>query len=343
MSDWHKSWNYALRKQHKEIFDYETKNLRENYSQYTTCPVCHSKDVIPLYEKDLFVWVRCNNCSMVYLNPRLNDSAVHQFYNSSANAIYNVAKFENISESQNLDNKANFENLITINNWRKSEDKGKLLEIGCASGFFLQKAKEFGYEIHGLELNNKNWQFSRDLLGDTILNVDLLEAKYPPEMFDVIYLRDVIAHIPDPEPFLQECYRIIKPGGVLFIDTHNIGGFIHKIVKERHTVLFGFMEPNHFSTSTLTKILSNTGFNVCNIKFSSIDFTIQEILNYFTEPSFTTIFPEKTTRPRSQIFFRLISFPFTRRPLNAVDNKFTPRIANLFCQGSVMKVLAVRR
>lgn len=337
MSDWYQRWNRALREQHKLLFDYDKKTIKEEYAQYTDCPVCGENDLSPLFEKDWFRYVRCRNCSMVYMNPRLTDAATHQFYNSEANAIYNESKFDQVSSSSIRDDRANLANLHSIDRYRHSV-KGNLLEIGSAKGYFLQKARELGYRVYGLELNKKLWQYSRELLGDTILNVDLLEAQFPSEMFDVIYMRDLIQHIPNPKTFLLECHRIAKPGCTLFIGTHNISGFIPKIVKSKYTPIFGFMEPNHFSPRTIRRILELTAFAVRDIQFESLDFTIGAIIRYFEAPTFTTIYPVEISQ-RRRFFLRLLRAPFARWPLGYLDSHITPQIANWLKRGSWMNVL----
>ena len=339
MSDWLKRWNQALREQHKLLFDYGKKTFKEGYAQYTDCPICGQNDTFLQFEKDWFRWVRCKNCSMVYMNPRLTDTVTHQFYNSDANAIYNESKFGYLSNSITLEDRANIANLHFIDRHRQSA-KGTLLEIGSGKGLFLKKAQELGYHVYGLELNNKNCLYSREFLGsETVLSVDLLEAKFPSEMFDVIYMRDLIQHIPTPKAFLMECRRIAKLGCTIFIGTHNIDGFVAKAVKSRYTPIFGFMEPCHFSPRTITKILKQTGFTVREIQFESLDCTIGEVISHFVSPTFTTIFPAEIGRAQYSAL-RLLLALLVRTPLRYLDNLVTPKITNWLKQGSWMNVLA---
>src|SRR5207244_3214059 len=148
-------------------------------------------------------YVKCQDCSMVYMNPRLSRDATYAFYNSKANAIYNEGKFDEPSASTALDDEINLANLRLIEQYGGGA-RGNLLEIGSAKGTFLLRAKEHGYTVYGLELNERNLQSSRELVGETIYDVDLFDAHLETGKFDVIYMRDVIEHIPDPKPFLRE-------------------------------------------------------------------------------------------------------------------------------------------
>jgi 2-polyprenyl-3-methyl-5-hydroxy-6-metoxy-1,4-benzoquinol methylase len=335
---WKDRFMAALREKHQLLFDPETGRLRAQYSQHTDCPVCEANESELLFTKDGFRHVQCRRCSMVYLNPRLNDAATYEFYNGQVNAIYNESKFDTVSSSTRLDDEANLFNLMMIERYRETREKGKLLEVGSGKGYFLHKAKEQGYQVYGLELNVRNYLLTREQLGDSIYNMDLLQAQFAPKMFDVIYMRDVIEHLPNPKPFFQELHRITKDGGVVFVETHNIDSFINQITRQRHTVIFGFEHPNHWSPKSLETILTWTGFQVIDIKHTSLDFTVQEILGYFLNPSFTTIFPVQMDR--SLLFIlRAIRKPFSLWPLRHVDSRFTPQIANVFKRGSVIKVL----
>jgi len=335
---WKTRWETALREQHQILFDPKTKSLKPEFAEFINCPVCDSPKFKFLFEKDWFQYVRCTNCSMVYMNPRMNLAATHSFYNSRVNAIYNETKFAQVSSVTSMDDRINYDNLKLLDQFRKHE-KGVLLEIGSAKGFFLSKAKEMGYEMYGLELNNANYEYSRKLLGDTILNVDLPDARFDDGKFDVIYMRDVIEHIPNPKSFLHEVSRITKPGGLIFLETHNIESWINKFARERHTVIFGFEHPNHWSPKTLGLVLSQNGFVVQKVIQASLDFTLADMLNYMVIPSFTTIYPQPVSKVK-RFMVKLLLIPYRFKIVPCLDRNTLPHIANYFGGGSVMRVIA---
>lgn len=321
----------------RTALDNETKSRKPEYAEYVLCPVCDSKRATHLFENDWFHYVKCQNCSMVYMNPRLNQAATYAFYNSTVNAIYNETKFDRISTSISMDDQINLSNLNLIDLFRGG-NCGNLLEIGSAKGFFLAQAKDRGYDVYGIELNEKNAEFSRQLIGDTVFNKDLFDTHFETRQFDVICMRDVIEHIHDPKPFLRELNRIAKPGALIFIETHNIDGLIHQIVREKHTVIFGFEHPNHWSPRTLGKALELSGFQVSRVIHESLDFTLGDILGYFGESTFTTIYPLQISNGR-RLFVKMLRAPWRFKAVRWLDQK-TPLIANWLKRGSVMKVIA---
>lgn len=340
MNDYNTRLRSALLKQHQLIFDYNTKQLRDEFCEYLDCPVCDSSKKVTAFTKDWFTFSKCCDCGMVYLNPRLNDKATYQFYNCEWNAIYNEQKFGFNMPSSVIDNKRNYANLRLIE--RLNSRKGKLLEIGIGNGFFLKKAHELGYEVYGVELNKKNCEMASSLLegAGKIYNSDLFDIGFESNTFDVIYMKDVFEHVPNPKKMLAELSRIAKKGCILFIEVPNIEGWIYKIVKQRHVCVFAFEHLNYWSRQTLSKALDLAGFEVHSVRYESDDFTPAYIISYLVEPSFTSLELPKGSGSK-RFMFRCIKIMFSLPPLKYLDYLFRwmPDFAR---RGSMIKVLAIK-
>ena len=333
---WASRWSQALLEQHGTYFDSETRTIRPNFAEYVCCPACDSDSSRLLFEKDWFKYHECSSCSLVFMNPRLNNEATQQFYNSDVNEIYNETKFYDPSATE-ADDEINLSNLDFIAKYRK--EGGNLLEVGCAMGFFLSKARERGYVPYGLELNKHTCEAARKLVGDTVYNIDLFDAKFSSGMFDVIYMRDVIEHIPNPKPFLDELNRIARPGAVIVLETHNIDGLIYKLVGKRHTVVFGFEHPVHWSPRSIGRALERSGFRPEAVGYASADFCVRDIIAYFGPATFTTILRPPISAVR-RFLVRAICFALSVPGVRWLDRTITPMIANGLRRGSVMKVVA---
>jgi 2-polyprenyl-3-methyl-5-hydroxy-6-metoxy-1,4-benzoquinol methylase len=328
----------ALAEQHGKCFDAEKRALKNEYAEYLDCPVCGSPEKSLFFTKDWFTFSRCDDCTMVYLNPRLNDQATYAFYNSDWNAVYNEAKFDTVSTSTDADDRINASNLKRILD-RRDGARGKLLEIGCGAGFFLKQAQSAGFEVHGLELNEKNVAKMQREIGPTVLNRDLFDAKYPAAHFDVVYMRDVFEHVPRPNEMLREINRIAKPGALLFIEVPNIEGLIYKLVKERHVCIFGFEHLNYWSPASLKLIMQRNGFAPRDVFHASLDFTVGDLVRSYLRPSFTTLYPPQT-HGLPEGLLRLLDRAFSFTPVRLADQRLTPAIADVLKRGSVIKVLA---
>ena len=138
---WRERFLAALQEQHRVYFDPAMQEMRPEYAEYTACPLCGSTESTLRFEKDWFKYNECADCALVYMNPRLNHRATQQFYNSNVNEIYNETKFHDTTLTKGDDDR-NLANLDLLA--KHGARSGKLLEIGCAKGFFLVKAKERG-------------------------------------------------------------------------------------------------------------------------------------------------------------------------------------------------------
>jgi 2-polyprenyl-3-methyl-5-hydroxy-6-metoxy-1,4-benzoquinol methylase len=339
--DWQQRWQTALLEQHRRIFDHDKKVLKAEFAQVVDCPGCgrDHRDARFMFEKDMFRYHRCCQCGLVYMNPRMNNAATAAFYNSNVNEIYNEGKFGEGHAESNGDNRINAANVRLLEEFRGPAAGACLLEIGCAKGYFLKKAQDAGYKVWGLELNQKNCEFAVRILGNTVLAQDLAAAKFADQMFDVVYMRDVIEHLPDPREIVREIYRILKPGGVFFCETHNIDGLINAIVREKHTVIFGFEHPVHWSPVSMKYVLEHAGFQLSKVIFESRDFTLLQAWNYYVEDSFTTVLPQKRSMA-ARVVARVLRSRYAFFPLNRLDRWLTPKIANCLRRGSTMKVFA---
>jgi 2-polyprenyl-3-methyl-5-hydroxy-6-metoxy-1,4-benzoquinol methylase len=100
--------------------------------------------------------------------------------------------------------------------------KGRLLEIGPGIGAFAYLAKEAGFEVHGVEIDDECCRFLNDVVGIQAIHVaDPRLALRPPASYDVIALWHVIEHLPDPWGVIEAAAACLRPGGFVVIATPN--------------------------------------------------------------------------------------------------------------------------
>ncbi len=116
----------------------------------------------------------------------------------------------------------------------KKIPKGKILEIGCCSGEFLELLKKDSWDVEGLEISEK--AAKRGLKkGIKIQGYDAnKKLPFDDNVFDVVFAGELIEHTFDDIDFLKECKRIIKPNGRIIISTPNLIS-----LKNRILMLFG--------------------------------------------------------------------------------------------------------
>ena len=98
---------------------------------------------------------------------------------------------------------------------------GKTLELGCAHGGFVALMRQCGFDASGLELSPWLVEYARTTFDIPMLEGALENQSLPENSFDVIVLMDVLEHLPDPVGTMSKALSLLKPDGLLLIQTPN--------------------------------------------------------------------------------------------------------------------------
>jgi SAM-dependent methyltransferase len=142
---------------------------------------------------------------------------------------------------------------------------GRLLEVGCASGEFLEIAAAEGYEVEGLEPDPGTSAGARERAGLPVRTGTLEDAAYAPGSFDVVVLWHVLEHLDSPRRAIEEARRILRPGGVLGVETPAIDTLWFRVLRSRWRQLI----PDHyffFGRETLTRLIESEGFQLLELE-----------------------------------------------------------------------------
>jgi 2-polyprenyl-3-methyl-5-hydroxy-6-metoxy-1,4-benzoquinol methylase len=245
------------------------------------CQLCGSRDVFPLYNLDEYRILKCHRCHLVFTEALDIDYA--ELYSSDYFEKFQGKFFSSCLEDYSRCEKdprlANFaRGLRLLGSYKKA---GKILDVGCATGVFLDMAKKEGWEPYGVDISEYAANYAREKFGIKVEAKELQDVGFPARYFDVITMWDTIEHLPNPRQTLEESLRILKDKGLIFILTIDedsliprlahlmykcSGGKLKKPVKLVHPV----HHVTHFSKSTLVRMLEMSGFEVIHLKKSEI-------------------------------------------------------------------------
>jgi SAM-dependent methyltransferase len=102
---------------------------------------------------------------------------------------------------------------------------GRLLDVGCAHGFFLDEARRRGYQVAGVEFHPDMAAFARQALGLEVAQGLWSDVDPPPGPFDVVTFNDTLEYLTDPVVGLQKAASVLTPGGIVFVKTPNAAYF----------------------------------------------------------------------------------------------------------------------
>src|ERR1039457_5344759 len=155
---------------------------------------------------------------------------------------------------------------------------GRLLDVGCASGVFLEQALRFGWDVAGVEPNEALVSKAARRVGSQRLwNTTLEEADFAPESFDAITLWDVVEHVVDPPDFLRRCARLVKPSGTILFKIPNLDSWQARVMGRRWPLLL----PEHlgyFTRSSIRASAERAGLEVVFFGRGAVTFTAGYIL-----------------------------------------------------------------
>lgn len=196
--------------------------------------------------------VKCNNCGLVYANPRLDSNSIDESYSRVDDPVYIEEREGRVLTFRR--------NLNPLEQMVEGTPPLKLLDVGCHIGVMLEIAKERGWQAVGIEPSA--WAAARAKeRGLDVVNATLAHAKLAPGTFDAVTLWDVVEHLTDPAADLHHVHRVLKPGGVVGIHTIDIESPLARLMGARWPWLME-MHLYYFSPRTLKNMLEQIGFRV---------------------------------------------------------------------------------
>lgn len=236
--------------------------LTETHLEDVACNLCGSPRRV-LWRERLdervgyrFRNMRCLDCDLVYVSPRLRPEW-RQVFNSWEVVAGRCSEYDAESAFHLFTARHRLERLE-----RHVGGPGTLLDVGCATGYFLHAAQRRGWRAEGVEIDAKAAAQARSRFGLSVTVGTLREAGFPDQAFDCVHMNDVIEHVPDPRATLREAHRILRPGGVLFVGTHNLAGLGARLAGAAWGDLGDLDHLFCFSPRTLRQMLTQSGFTI---------------------------------------------------------------------------------
>jgi len=223
------------------------------------CDLCGGTEHRMEVEEGAFRMVRCSACGLVFCNPRPTRQELLRFYNE-----YFVPSSEELWEEQMRRpfRKEGVDFLTRVTR------PGRVLDVGCGHGFFLDMMRSAGWETAGVEPSPAAARHAVEKLGLSVFCGVVEDAPFEPGSFDAATLWYVLEHVPNPSEVLGTVARLVRPGGHVIVRVPN-----RNVAVDRWLARLGSLGRRHFlinpprhlydyDSRTLRGLLEKTGFEV---------------------------------------------------------------------------------
>lgn len=230
-------------------------------SRNQVCGFCGSQadhPVISRYDGNSRSYHRCLSCRTIFLYPLPRWEQNAEFSGKEAEETLLQSDEERVryfGERLDLVRKA----------VPPSANSVRLLEIGCSTGLLLSLARNYDWNVTGVEMSPELAQAARHRNpGVTILQEDFLivAADRLPREVEAVIALDVLEHVLSPRLFLQKCHTLLAPGGVLLLQTPNANSLRSRLHRGRWNMLIPEYHFHLPAPEALHDALERSGFEI---------------------------------------------------------------------------------
>ncbi len=232
----------------------------------SSCQLCGSDQASTLFTDPPYEVHRCTQCSFVYVSPRYCDETIHQVYDADYwnSGSPKTKGYANYASEEPLYLKTFRRRRTFVEN--QCPSPARILDVGCAAGYFLRVMRDAGHTVFGVELSAPIAQKAIEHLGAERGFIGQLEQApaepFAPGSFDLVTMWDVIEHVPDPHAMLQLCKRMLKPGGRILLETQNVDSRFAALLGRRWHHFKHEEHIYHFHPRTIRDLLHSGGLEV---------------------------------------------------------------------------------
>lgn len=235
-------------------------------SHYRECPLCASGEIsLHLICKDHFISkenfeiYKCASCGFLFTQDHPDENSMPRYYDSDEYISHS-------DTSEGLSNKLyRLVRGIMLRRKRVLIQKtsvlrtGSILDIGCGTGYFGGAMKKAGWQVTGIEINEKARSLAASRFGLNVISPVEISV-LPDHSFDIITLWHVLEHFHDPFKYFSDISNLLKPGGVCIVALPNSNSYDAKHFKQFWAAYDVPRHLWHFDPSSFNCFLKKVGF-----------------------------------------------------------------------------------
>lgn len=230
--------------------------------KYINCIICGSRDYKVLFRENdaqIHQIVQCTGCGLMYANPQKETFSEAYSYCTDDSLPPLTSDDQTIQQAHQkiLDYK---EIVKQVN--KEKPSKGRILEIGASTGILLNEFRNAGWEVEGLEPDQRTVKYAKEKFGIQMLQKPLEDIPFESRSFDVIIMLHVIEHLYEPHTGIAIIYRLLKDNGLLVIETPTYDTFMYRVFGRRERSISCHQHMFFFTLDTLKNLVEKNGLKV---------------------------------------------------------------------------------
>ena len=224
------------------------------------CPICKSTETDAAYEASEHRFYKCRSCHTAYVWPQPTADELAKFYDRYHLSDDVGGVYDKIETRMRLDFARRIDRI-------RQATKGnaiRLLDVGCAKGFFVKACVDAGIDAEGCDLSASGVEYAKQKLGVKAMVGDLGTLTDKIEKVDVVSFWATIEHLADPRGMLQSMFEMLKPGGYVFLTTGIGDDWLDRMLPG---VCQWYDPPQHlfvFSKPGIHHLMKEVGFQIEN-------------------------------------------------------------------------------
>jgi SAM-dependent methyltransferase len=212
-----------------------------------------------------FPYVRCRECGLIYLHIRPTPAELHLYYPAEYQPFRTAIQDERYPWMR-WARQRNIHKYCQVVEQGSSLSDGRILDVGCSTGIFLDAMRSKGWETIGVEISAEAVQYAQHRFGLDVFPGQLSDNQFDPESFDAITLWNVFEHLFEPFETLKETYRLLKNEGVLIMVFPSWESLDRQIFGESW---IGFDAPRHlfvYPRSVYRNMIQTAGLEIVQLQ-----------------------------------------------------------------------------
>ena len=228
-------------------------------NNHKICLLCSSEELYLLEKYKSAHLCKCRNCGFVFSKKIPSETELNNFYDGYGRADYlspiTIKRYNEL-----------------LDKFEKFRKTGKIIDVGCGIGYFLEIAKKRGWEVYGTEFTDEALEICKSK--GIKMSLGKLDPKnYDSNMFDIITSFEVLEHINNPIEEISNFSKILRKNGLVYLTTPNFNSLLRYKLNENYDIITYPEHLSYYTPKTINFLFEKLNFRKLKLQTTGISLT----------------------------------------------------------------------